>query len=199
MRIAHFFTLSLVLLLGACGFQLRGTGSFDFAIKEFRFSADDQLAPLARELQERLSKQGVELSDIAEYQLHLGRENHSRRTVSFTAGTRNAEHLLTSSVEYEIRSGNLPALIKEKAEVQRSLAYNENHVSASSEEEQLMRGEMRQELIMQLMMRLQALQPAQLDVLRDKAQQRLDAEAAARAAEQQRLLDEQQLMPLQQE
>lgn len=195
MRIAHFFTLSLALLLGACGFQLRGTGSFDFAIKEFRFNSDDRLSPLAKTLQERLTKQGVELSDSADYQIQLGRENQSRRTVSFTAGTRNAEHLLTSSVEYEIRSGNLPALIKDKAEVQRSLAYNENHVSASSEEASLLREEMRQELIMQLMMRLQALQPAQLDALREKALQRVEAEAAARAAEHQRLLDEQQLMP----
>lgn len=196
MRLTHLLTLSLAVVLSACGFQLRGTGSFDFAVKELRFSSDDRMAPLAQALQERLQAQGVSLSQSAEYSLHLGREEQSRRTVSFTAGTRNAEHLLTSSVRYEIRHASLPALISEQAEVQRSLAYNENHVSASSEEANLLREEMRQELVMQLMMRLQALQPAQLDLLRDKAQQRADAEAAARAAEQQRLLDEQQLLPL---
>lgn len=196
MRKAHLFTLFFALALSACGFQLRGLGSFDFALKELRFSADDRLAPLAKNLRERLEKQDVSLTNSAEYSLHLGREEHSRRTVSFTAGTRNAEHLLTSSVRYEIRHGNLPALISEQAEVQRSLSYNENHVSASSEEAALLREEMRQELVMQLMLRLQALQPAQLDLLREKAQQRADTEAADRAAEQQRLLDEQQLLPL---
>ena len=193
MRLAQLFTLSMALVLSACGFQLRGTGNYDFQLKELRFSSDDRLAPLAKELQERLQAQGVTLTDSAEYRLHLGRETHSQRTVSFTAGTRSSEQMLTSTVDYEIRSGNLPALIKGQAEVQRAQSFNQNHVSASSEEARMLRDEMRNELVMQLMLRLQAIKPGQLETLREQAQARADAEAAAREAEQQRLQQEEQM------
>ncbi|MFB1011359.1 MAG: hypothetical protein QMB92_07980 [Thiopseudomonas sp.] len=196
MRLAHLVTLSLALLLGACGFQLRGTGSFDFAIKEFRFKADDSLAPLAKNLQESLQNQGIVLSDTAEYSLHLGREEHSQRQVSFTAGTRTGENMLISSVPYEIRLGNLPALISEHAEVQRVMSFNHSHASASSEENNLLREEMRRELVNQLLLRLQALKPEQLEQLRDKAQARADAEKAARDSEQQRLLQQEKMFQI---
>ncbi len=193
MRLAQLLTLSLALALSACGFQLRGTGSFEFHLKELRFSSDDRLAPLAKELQERLQAQGVTLTDSAGYRLHLGRENQSQRTVSFTAGTRSSEQMLTSAVDYEIRSGELPALVKGQAEVQRALSFNQNHVSASSEEARMLREEMRNELVMQLMLRLQAIRPEQLESLRADAQARADAETAAREAEQQRLQQEDQM------
>lgn len=196
MRLAQLFTLSLALLLSACGFQLRGTGSFDFSLKELRFSSDDRLAPLAKTLQERLQDQGVTLTDSAEYSLHLGREAYSQRTISFTAGTRSSEQMLTSTVNYEIRSGQLPALIKGQAEVQRVQSFNQNHVSASSEEANMLREEMRNEMVMQLMLRLQAIKPEQLAVLRDATQAKVDAEAAAREAEHQRLLQEEKLFPV---
>lgn len=195
MRPSHLLTLGLALFLTACGFQLRGTGSYEFGLHELHFSADDSLAPLASELQERLQAQGISLSDSAEYTLHLGRERHSRRTVSFTAGTRSSEQMLTSTVDYEIRSGNLPALVKKQAEVQRTQSFNQNHISAATEETKLLYDEMRVELLNQLMMHLQALKPAQLDDLREQAQARADAEAAARKAEQQRLLRQQNLFP----
>ena len=196
MRLAKLLTLSMALVLSACGFHLRGTGSFDFGLKELRFTSADRLAPLAKTLQERLQSQGVELTNSADYSLYLGREEQSSRTISFTAGTRSSERMLTSSVDYEIRSGQLPALIKGQAEVQRALAFNQNHVSASSEEARMLRDEMRNELVMQLMLRLQAIKPAQLEQLRAEAQVKADAEAAAREAEQERLLQEEKLFQI---
>lgn len=196
MRLAQLLTLSLALLLTACGFQLRGTGHDQLALKELRFSSDDQLAPLAMQLQEQLRTRGVTLTGSAEYSLHLGREIHQQRTVSFTAGTRSSEQLLTSTVDYEIRSGRLPALITGQAEVQRTQYANQSHASASSEEVRLLRNEMRNELLMQLMQRLQALQPAQLEQLRQAAQLKADTEAASREAEQQRLLQEEQMFQI---
>lgn len=196
MRLAQLFTLSLALLLSACGFHLRGTGSFEFFLKELRFSSDDRLAPLAQTLQERLQDQGVTLTNSAEYNLHLGREIHSQRTISFTAGTRSSEQMLTSTVDYEIRSGQLPALIKGQADVQRVQSFNQNHVSASSEEAIMLRNEMRNELVMQLIQRLQAIKPEQLAALREAAQAKADSEAAAHEAEQQRLLQEEKLFPI---
>ncbi|MBS7326536.1 MAG: hypothetical protein KIG85_08000 [Thiopseudomonas sp.] len=196
MRLAHLVTLSLALLLGACGFQLRGTGSFDFAIKEFRFKASDSLAPLAKNLQESLKNQGITLTDSAEYSLYLGHEALSQRQVSFTAGTRTGESMLTSSVLYEIRSGDLPALISGRAEVQRVMSFNHSHAAASNEENNLLREEMRRELVNQLLLRLQALKPEQLEQLRVKAQARADADKAASDSEQQRLQQQENMFQL---
>lgn len=196
MRIYPLATLALTLLLSACGFHLRGTGSFDFFLQELHFQAADSYAPLAKTLERRLSAQGVELNSGAPFTLHLQREQQTKRVVSYTAGTRSAEHLLTSSVEYALRSGSLPDLISGTAQVQRSLSFNQNHVSASSQEEQLLRKEMRNELVMQLMMRLQAIKPEQLEALRTTAQEKIDAQEQARQQELRRLQLELNLEPL---
>lgn len=196
MRLNTLVTLAFALLLTACGFQLRGTGSFDFALRELDFKSADIHAPLAKAVEARLQAQGVDLNAAAPFTLYLDREQHDKRVVSYIAGTRSAEHMLTSSVEYAIRHGDLPDLISGRAEVQRAMSFNQNQVSASHEEEQLMRAEMRNELVMQLMLRLQAIQPAQLDVRRTEIQERIDIEERARQQEIKRLQEEYPLAPL---
>lgn len=196
MRIQHLATIALTLLLTACGFHLRGMGSFDFALQELQFKSADSRAPLAKALESRLEAQGVELNATAPFTLYLEHEQHTQRVVSYTAGTRSAEHMLTSSVDYAIRAGDLPDLMTGTAEVQRVLSFNQNHVSASNEEASLLRNEMRNELVMQLMMRLQAIKPEQLEALRATAQARVDADAEAKQQELDRLQQELNLEPL---
>jgi len=104
--------------------------------------------------------------------------------------------MLTSSIDYALRSGDLPDLITGTAEVQRALSFNQNHVSASNEESRLLRNEMRNELVMQLMMRLQAIKPEQLETLRATAQARTDADTEVRQQELERLQQELNLEPL---
>lgn len=174
--------LGLAFLMTACGFQLRGTGTMQMALNELNFSARDALSPLGKQVKDSLDNNQVNLSGDAPFTLYLGPEETSRRTASFTAGTRSAEYRLTSSVNYELRSGALPALIKDKVEVQRTYAHNQDNVTGSSQEEAVLREEMRRDLVMQLMIRLQAITPAQLNELQDTAERRQAAEAQAREA-----------------
>ena len=109
-------------------------------------------------------------------------EENSKRTASFTAGTRSAEYTLTSAVTYELRSGSLPALLKDRVEVQRTYAHNQDNVTGSGQEEALLREEMRRDLVMQLMMRLQAVTSTQLQELKIQAERKEQAEADAREA-----------------
>lgn len=187
MRIHHFATIAFTLLLTACGFQLRGTGNFDFHLQELQLNAADSLSPLAMALEKQLQAHHVELTADAPYSLFLGHEEQERRTVSFTAGTRSAEYMLTSSVNYEVRAGQLPALIKGRAQVQRAMAYNQNLVSASDQEAHMLRDEMRQELVTQLIMRLQSVTPAQLQLQQEHEEAKARAAKAAHDAEQERL------------
>lgn len=196
MRLSTLVTLALTLFLTACGFKLRSFDSFQFALKEVNFVAADRYSSLAKAVEEQLKLQGVELNPTAEYTLLIGPERDTRRTVSYIAGTRNTEELLTTSVDYAIRAGNLPELITGRAEVQRTLTRNQNLVSASSETETQARNEMRNDLVMQLMLRLQAIQPAELDKLHEEAQARADEQEQALQQQRERLLQEYQLSPL---
>jgi len=174
--------LSLALLMTACGFQLRGTGTTQMALTELNFAARDALSPLGKEVQNSLAHNNVQINSSAPFTLYLGPEESSRRTASFTAGTRSAEYTLTSAAEYEIRSGNLPALLQDRVEVQRTYAHNQDNITGSGQEAELLRQEMRRELVMQLMMRLQAITPEQLQVLKEQAERKVQAEAEAREA-----------------
>ncbi|HKM36229.1 MAG TPA: LPS assembly lipoprotein LptE [Thiopseudomonas sp.] len=190
--------LGLAFLMSACGFHLRGTGTMQMALSELNFSARDALSPLAKQVKIGLINNKVDVLSSADYTLYLGAEESKQRTASFTAGTRSAEYTITSSAAYELRSGNLPALLTDRLEVQRTYAYNQDNVTGSGQEAELLREEMRRELVTQLMMRLQAITPAQLNDLKEQAQQRQDAEAQAReeAIRAQQQFDEPQQSPI---
>lgn len=172
--------LGLALLLTACGFHLRGTGSTQMALTELNFTSRDDLSPLSREVKQSLINNKVLISSSAPFTLYLGLVEQSRRTASFTPGTRTAEYQLTSAATYELRSGSLPALLQDRVEVQRFYAFNHNNVAGSSQEEMMLHDEMRRELVTQLMMRLQAITPEQLQDLKEQAERTAQAEAQAR-------------------
>lgn len=189
--------LGLAFVLTACGFQLRGTGTTQMALTELNFAARDALSPLGKEVKSTLANNKVLVTTSAPFTLYIGPEETSRRTASFTPGTRSAEYQLTSSVTYELRSGSLPALLQDRVEVQRTYAYSQDNVTASGQEEALLREEMRRELVMQLMMRLQAVTPDQLQGLKEQAERKAQAEAQAReAAIRARQLEQPQQSPI---
>ena len=175
--------LSLAFLMTACGFHLRGTGTTQMALSELNFAARDALSPLGKQTKQSLINNKVQISSSAPFTLYLGPEQTSKRTASFTAGTRSAEYTLTSSVTYELRSGILPTLLEDSVEVQRTYAHNQDNVTGSGQEEALLREEMRRDLVMQLMMRLQAVSSSQLQELKAQAERKELAEAQAREAE----------------
>lgn len=189
--------LGLAFLMTACGFHLRGTGTTQMALNELNFTARDALSPLGKMVKESLVNNKVQVSSSAPFTLYVGPEETTQRTASFTAGTRSAEYTLTTAVSYELRSGKLPTLVQDRIEVQRTYAHNQNNVTGSGQEESLLREEMRRDLVMQLMMRLQAVTPTQLEALKEQAQRKAQAEADAReAAIRAQQFDEPQQSPI---
>lgn len=189
--------LGLAFLMTACGFHLRGTGTTQMALNELNFTARDALSPLGKMVKESLVNNKVQVSSSAPFTLYVGPEETTQRTASFTAGTRSAEYTLTTAISYELRSGNLPALLQDRIEVQRTYAHNQNNVTGSGQEGSLLREEMRRDLVMQLMMRLQAVTPTQLEALKEQAQRKVQAEADAReAAIRAQQFDEPQQSPI---
>ncbi|MDX5373566.1 MAG: LPS assembly lipoprotein LptE [Pseudomonadaceae bacterium] len=178
----NLVVIGLAVLLSACGFQLRGTGSAEFALKEIDLQARNAYGETAKQLQQLLQNSGVKVHSGAPYRLFLANERETQRTASYTSSARSAEYELTSTLDYEIRGQKNLLLLQDKLEVQSVYVHDENNLIGSDQESAQVRQEMRRELIQQLSLRLQLLTPAQLEQLQQEAEARAAAEAEAAAA-----------------
>ena len=175
----NLLIIGLAGLLSACGFQLRGTGDVQFALKELDVSARNAYGQTVQELRELLENNDVNVHPGAPYKLVLVRESENRRTASFSGGARSAEDELTMKLDYEIRGARNLLLSNNQVEVQNYYMQDDNNLTGSDQEALQLRNELRRELIQQLSLRLQQITPAQLEQLQQAAEARAQAEAEA--------------------
>jgi LPS-assembly lipoprotein len=175
----NLLVIGLAALLSACGFQLRGTGDVQFAIKELNVTARDAYGDTVQELREVLSRNDVRVYAGAPYKLVISREIENRRSASYSSGARTAEYELTMALEYEIRGARDLLLTSNKVEVQNYYQQDDNNLAGSDQEAAQLRRELRRELIQQLALNLQQITPEQLDQLQQTAEARAKAEAEA--------------------
>jgi len=175
----NLLVIGLAALLSACGFQLRGTGDAQFAIKELNVTARDVYGDTVQDLREVLSRNDVHVHAGAPYKLVISRETENRRSASYSSGARTAEYELTMALEYEIRGARDLLLTSNKVEVQNYYQQDDNNLAGSDQEAAQLRRELRRELIQQLALNLQQITPEQLDQLQQTAEARAKAEAEA--------------------
>lgn len=178
----NMLVIGLATLLSACGFQLRGTGDADFAIKDIDLQARNAYGDTLKQLRQQLENSGVKVHNGAPYRLFLANEQEVQRTASRTSSSRSAEYELSTRLDYEIRGSKNLLLLQDKLEVQSVYVHDGNNLTGSTQESNLLRQEMRRELVQQLSVRLQLLTPAQLEQLQQEAEARAQAEAEAAAA-----------------
>ena len=178
----NLVVIGLTVLLSACGFQLRGTGTAEFAIKDIDLQARNAYGETVKQLRQLLENSGVKVHNGAPYRLFLANEQETQRTASVTSSARSAEYELTTRLDYEIRGEKNLLLLQDKLEVQSVYVHDENNLIGSGQESAQLRQEMRRELIQQMSLRLQLLTPAQLEQLQQEAEARAQAEAEAAAA-----------------
>ena len=180
----NLLVMGLAVLLSACGFQLRGTGTTELAIKELDLSARDAYGETVTQLRQMLTSSGVKVYNGAPYKLILTDQQESQRILSYAGAGRTGEYQLSTVLNYDIRGqGNLP-LLSDKIEVQKVFIHDGNNLVGSDQEAADARKEMRRELVQRMMLRLQQFTPAQLDQLQQTAQAKAKAEAAALEAAQ---------------
>lgn len=175
----NLLIIGLAALLSACGFQLRGTGDVQFALKELNVSARNAYGETVKELRDVLEDNEVRVHAGAPYQLVLSNETENRRSASYSSGARTAEYELTMGLEYEIRGAQNLLLTSNKLEVQNYYQQDDNNLAGSDQQAAQLRDELRRELIQQLAQSLQQITPAQLDQLQQTAEARARAEAEA--------------------
>ncbi|MBT2311968.1 LPS assembly lipoprotein LptE [Pseudomonas fluorescens] len=183
----NLLVMGLAVLLSACGFQLRGTGTTELAITELDLSARDAYGETVKMLRDTLENSGVKVYNGAPYKLVLTSEQQSQRSLSYAGAGRSAEYELNNVLNYEIRGQNNLVLLDDKLQVQKVYLHDGNNITGSDQESSEARDEMRRDLVQRMMLRLQQLSPAQLDQLQQTADARAKAEAdaleAARKAE----------------
>ncbi|WP_434627978.1 hypothetical protein J3P89_03395 [Pseudomonas sp. Z1-14] len=193
----NLLVMGLAVLLSACGFQLRGTGTTELAIKELDLSARDAYGDTVKMLRQTLENSGVKVYSGAPYKLVLASEQQSQRSLSYAGAGRSAEYELTNVLNYEIRGQNGLSLLDDKLQVQKVYLHDGNNITGSDQESVEVRGEMRRELVQRMMLRLQQLSPAQLDQLQQTADARAKAEAEALEAARKAEAETPQQSPLQ--
>ena len=180
----NLLVMGLAVLLSACGFQLRGTGTTELAIKELDLSARNSYGETVTQLRQVLESSGVRIYSGAPYKLVLADEQESQRILSYAGAGRTGEYQVTTVLSYDIRSaGDLP-LISDKLEVQKVFIHDGNNLVGSDQEANDARKEMRRELVQRMVLRLQQISPAQLDQLTQTAEAKAKADAAALEAAQ---------------
>lgn len=180
----NLLVMGLAVLLSACGFQLRGTGTNELAIKELDLSARNAYGETVTQLRQVLESSGVKVYTGAPYKLVLTDEQESQRILSYAGAGRTGEYQVTTVLNYDIRGGHDLSLLSDKLEVQKVFMHDGNNLVGSDQEGNDARKETRRELVQRMMLRLQQLTPAQLDQLQQTAEARAKAEAQALEAAQ---------------
>ena len=175
----NLLVMGLAVLLSACGFQLRGTGTNQLTITELDVSARNAYGDTVRQLRQVLENSGVKITPNAPYKLILTDEKETQRAASYTGNTGTAEYQLNSVVNYEIQGQNHLTLLSDKVEAYKVYLQDGSNVAGSNQEGVMIRKEIRRDLIQQLVLRLEQLTPAQLETLQQQAEAKAKAEADA--------------------
>ncbi|SDV12159.1 LPS-assembly lipoprotein LptE [Pseudomonas mucidolens] len=180
----NLLVMGLAVLLSACGFQLRGTGSTELALKELDVSARNAYGETVTQLRQVLENSGVNVYTGAPYKLVLVNEKETQRNLSYASAGRASDLELSTELDFEIRGHNQVMLLSDKLQVQKVISRDGNNVVGTDSESTQVRSEIRRELVQRMVLRLQLLSPAQLDALQQTADAKAQAEADALKAAQ---------------
>jgi LPS-assembly lipoprotein len=151
--------LGLLCALSACGFQLRGTGgtSVPDAWKKMHLVTSNPNGELSRELQNTFSANGVVWmdEDEANYTVTIGGERFRQRNLSINAQARASEFELTMVTTFSVRKVQGEQVIEPtEATVVKQMENDPSNVVGKAEEVRLLKGEMRTELVQQILRRI---------------------------------------------
>ena len=184
----NLLVMGLAILLSACGFQLRGTGTNQLTLTELNVSARNAYGETVRELRQVLENSGVKLTTSAPYKLVLTNEQETQRAATYSGLGGSVEYELTNVLSYDIKGQNNLQLLDGKIEVHKIYLQDTSNITGSNQEASMVRREMRRDLVQQMVLRLEQLTPERLAELQHVAEQKAQAEAeaieAARKAEE---------------
>lgn len=154
----HSLLLALcVALLSSCGFQLR-TWKLDGNIETMLVANNTNLSQIGADLERAIGQTGVTLLTRADtertpqMQVQLEQANESRRSISVGGDARAAEYELLLEVNYVLLDDKSVELIEPRwIRVRRVFRINRGNLMGSNEEETILKGEMRADVVQQIL------------------------------------------------
>ncbi|MBQ61251.1 MAG: hypothetical protein CMQ19_04155 [Gammaproteobacteria bacterium] len=150
--------LLICICITGCGFQLRGSGSFESALSTLHITAVNRYADLHQNLERGFSQSGVSIVGVgAAYALAIEAEEYSRRAVATTSTISVAEYELRLEVEIALENATGDIVIPSTSVVtERTFTFNNSSLVGSNEEQATLLEEMRSDLVLQIMRRVDA-------------------------------------------
>jgi len=152
-------SLAIFLLLGvlaACGFQPRGAQQLPPELKEMQLVVTPPEPRFVASLERSLAVAGVKVVERAGvYSLHATTPEPALRNVALDRGARSAEQEMRLEMQFELRDGNGDTVFGPRLlSASRVYAYDPNSVIAKLDEEKIIRQELQENLVGQLVRQL---------------------------------------------
>jgi LPS-assembly lipoprotein len=160
--------LASALLLAGCGFHLRGStpvppGMETVAVDDLSATTLENgginagnRGELRRAVQQSMRALGLTVADDAPVHVELLGESFNRRSASVDPRARTAEYELTYTLGFRVKGEDDCELVKDtRLESVRSYRFKQDAAVAASEEELVLRREMRRDIVSQLMRQFQ--------------------------------------------
>lgn len=152
------FLASLMILLSACGWHLRGQVNLPVSLRilDVNVSAVDFVSQNA--IKQSLLSNSVTISKDAQYQLKVIREIADKRTLAVTSNAKASEYELIQTLEFQVLDSNKD-IISETLSVTtyQTLLYDADAEIGKAQEEQNLRLEMKQANAYKMLLRLKSL------------------------------------------
>lgn len=154
-----WLALAMALGVSGCGFKLRGQESLPFASAWVQ--ASDK-SPMATALRQRLTSQGklAAARDQAEIVILLGDDKYTKSILSLSGGGKVREYRLEQKAMLSVSTPDgRELLVPGGLQVTRDFSYSDAEMLAKEGEEALLRKDMENDLLRQLMRRLSFARP----------------------------------------
>jgi len=144
-----------VLVLAACGFQLRGTATVPFHTLYIPGATGGIALELKRNIQAGTSAKVVDDPKAADAILELSSENREKVILSLTGTGRVREFRLLYRVSFRVHDGKGSDYVPTSVvQLTREVTYNDAEILAKEAEEQLLFRDMQSDMVQQVMRRL---------------------------------------------
>lgn len=158
MRATLLIVLMLTLLLGACGFHLRGQAAFALPFKTLYIKSANANAPFITELKHAIELTGVQVTDKpeqAQLTLYIVSESTDQQILSLNSIGQVIEYRLYYRISYQAYDKNQREwLAPDQITLQRDYSYDVTQVLAKQQEATQLYQDMRGDAVQQMLRRL---------------------------------------------
>lgn len=155
-RAGAWMIAALLVAVAGCGWHPRGSVALAPELQQLRLLADPKDPRLEGRLRRAMHVSGVELVETpTAFALQTGPEELSLRNVALDRAARSAEQEMRITLSFALRNPDGDLVFGPRELVaSRIFAYDPNSVIAKQDEEMLIREELQQELVAQLLRQL---------------------------------------------